>query len=70
MWTLKPSDGSKDTYGLGWGVPDEDGLKVAGHSGGQQGTSTDFLIAPDKRAVWWCSQMWKRLIRMNWQSRF
>jgi len=50
MWTpLKPSDGSKDTYGLGWGVGDEDGLKVVGHSGGQQGTSTDFLIAPDKR---------------------
>lgn len=51
MWTpLKPSDGSKDTYGLGWGVGDEDGLKVVGHSGGQQGTSTDFLIAPDQRA--------------------
>jgi len=51
MWTpLKPSDGSKDTYGLGWGVGDEDGLKVVGHSGGQQGTSTDFLIAPDERA--------------------
>ena len=51
MWTpLKHSDGSKDTYGLGWGVGDEDGLKVVGHSGGQQGTSTDFLIAPDKRA--------------------
>ena len=51
MWTpLKPSDGSKDTYGLGWGVKDEDGLRVVGHSGGQQGTSTDFLIAPDKRA--------------------
>jgi len=50
MWTpLKPSDGSKDTYGLGFGVGDETGIKVVGHSGGQQGCSTDFLIAPEKR---------------------
>lgn len=51
MWTpLKPSDGSKDDYGLGWGVGDEDGVLRVGHSGGQQGTSTDFLIAPKERA--------------------
>lgn len=51
MWTpLKPSDGSKDDYGLGWGVGDESGVRVVGHSGGQQGTSTDFEIAPDQRA--------------------
>jgi len=51
MWTpLKPSDGSKDTYGLGWRVGNEDGNVTVGHSGGQQGTSTDFLIAPSQRA--------------------
>jgi len=51
MWTpLKPSDGSKDTYGLGWGAGDKDGIQFVGHSGGQQGTSTDFLIAPKQRA--------------------
>ena len=51
MWTpLKPSDRSKDNYGLGWGVGDEDGIVAVGHSGGQQGTSTDFLIAPEKQA--------------------
>ena len=51
MWTpLKPSDGSKDTYGLGWGVVDEDGVAVVGHTGGQQGTSTAFYIAPAQRA--------------------
>jgi serine beta-lactamase-like protein LACTB, mitochondrial len=51
MWTpLKPSDGSKDNYGLGWGVGEENGLRVVGHSGGQQGTSTDFQIAPDQRS--------------------
>jgi serine beta-lactamase-like protein LACTB len=51
MWTpLKPSDGSKDSYGLGWGVRDENGIKLFGHNGGQQGTSTAFLIAPSQRA--------------------
>ena len=51
MWTpLKPSDGSKDTYGLGWGVGEKDGIELVGHSGGQQGTSTDFVIAPKQRA--------------------
>jgi serine beta-lactamase-like protein LACTB, mitochondrial len=50
MWTpLKPSDGSEDTYGLGFGVRDVDGVKTVGHSGGQQGTSTNFAIAPEKR---------------------
>ena len=51
MWTpLKPSDGSKDTYGLGWGVEDKDGISFVGHTGGQQGTSTAFYIAPASRA--------------------
>jgi serine beta-lactamase-like protein LACTB, mitochondrial len=50
MWTpLKPSDGSKDEYGLGWGVGEEGGIYVVGHSGSQQGTSTDFDIVPDQR---------------------
>jgi serine beta-lactamase-like protein LACTB len=47
MWTpLKPSDGSKDSYGLGWGASEENGISFVGHTGGQQGTSTAFLIAP------------------------
>lgn len=51
MWTpLKPSDGSKDSYGLGWGVSDDHGFHMVGHGGGQQGTSTDFLIATDQGA--------------------
>lgn len=55
MWTpLKPSDGMKDIYGLGWtwGKEKDNGNKVAavGHSGRQQGTSTNFLIAPEARA--------------------
>ena len=51
MWTpLKPSDGSKDDYALGWGSGMENGTKGVGHTGGQQGTSTAFLIAPEQRA--------------------
>jgi serine beta-lactamase-like protein LACTB len=51
MWTpLRPSDGSKDEYGLGWGNGSEDGSVSVGHNGGQQGTSTSFTIAPAQRA--------------------
>jgi serine beta-lactamase-like protein LACTB, mitochondrial len=51
MWTpLKPSDGSKDGYGLGWGNSDDDGIASVGHNGGQQGTSTAFILAPAQRA--------------------
>jgi CubicO group peptidase (beta-lactamase class C family) len=51
MWTpLKPSDGSKDDYALGWGSGMENGTQGMGHTGGQQGTSTAFLIAPEQRA--------------------
>jgi serine beta-lactamase-like protein LACTB, mitochondrial len=51
MWTpLKPTDGSKDNYGLGWGTVDEDGVRGVGHNGGQQGTSTYFIMDPEPRA--------------------
>ena len=51
MWMpLKPSDGSKDEYGLGWGNGSEGGIASVGHNGGQQGTSTAFTIAPAQRA--------------------
>jgi serine beta-lactamase-like protein LACTB len=47
MWTpLKPSDGSEDNYGLGWAIDKKSGVLEVGHDGGQQGTSTAFLIAP------------------------
>jgi CubicO group peptidase (beta-lactamase class C family) len=50
MWTpLKPSDGSKDDYGLGWGSSTQDEIHIVGHSGGQQGTSTYFLVAPEQK---------------------
>jgi CubicO group peptidase (beta-lactamase class C family) len=51
MWTaLKPTDGSKDGYGLGWGNGDQNGVATIGHSGSQQGTSTAFSLAPAQGA--------------------
>jgi len=47
---LKPSDGSEDTYGLGFGRIQAAGFAEVGHTGSQQGTSTAILIAPDKGA--------------------
>jgi CubicO group peptidase (beta-lactamase class C family) len=52
MWTpLKPSNGEPDRYALGWGWREAKPGEVAaiGHNGGQQGTSTSFLIAPEQR---------------------
>jgi hypothetical protein len=35
---------------LGWFVAEKFGLRTAGHTGGQQGTDTTFLTAPERRA--------------------
>jgi serine beta-lactamase-like protein LACTB len=49
MWTAaQPTDGKPSHYALGWFIADKFGVHTAGHSGGQQGTDTDFLIAPDR----------------------
>jgi len=51
MWTpQKPSDGSADVYGLGWGTGSMSGVLRVGHSGAQQGCSTSIILAPDKGA--------------------
>jgi serine beta-lactamase-like protein LACTB, mitochondrial len=51
MWTAqRPSDGSKNGYGLGWGTGTTEGVADVGHSGGQQGTSTFIMIAPERQA--------------------
>lgn len=51
MWTpLKPTDGKEDDYALGWGTGKELGVLDVGHAGGQQGTSTFFMIVPERRA--------------------
>jgi serine beta-lactamase-like protein LACTB len=51
MWTpLKTVDGKTNGYALGWGIADKFGVHVAGHTGGQQGTSTAFALVPERRA--------------------
>jgi serine beta-lactamase-like protein LACTB len=51
MWTaLQPTEGKPSHYAMGWFVAEKFGLRTAGHTGGQQGTDTAFLIAPDRRA--------------------
>ena len=70
MWTpLKPSDGTKDSYGIGWGVSDENGIAV-GHRGGQQGTSTDFWSLLKSAPESSCSRIWTISTQTNWQWRF
>jgi serine beta-lactamase-like protein LACTB len=50
MWTpLKPTDGNEDTYALGWRVGKDLGVSDYSHTGSQQGTSTFFMIVPERR---------------------
>ncbi len=44
-------DGSKTSYGLGWGVGERSGIKLFSHSGGQAGTSTLLYVLPEKGLV-------------------
>lgn len=51
MWTpQKTSDGKETGYALGWGTGTGLGVPDVGHAGGQQGTSTSFMIVPERRA--------------------
>jgi serine beta-lactamase-like protein LACTB len=51
LWTAqKTTDGKITEYGMGWGVSQKFGLNRYGHTGGQQGTSTSIVLAPEKRA--------------------
>jgi serine beta-lactamase-like protein LACTB len=51
MWTIQtPTEGKPSRYALGWFVAEKFGLRTAGHTGGQQGTDTAFLMAPERRA--------------------
>jgi CubicO group peptidase (beta-lactamase class C family) len=51
MWTVQqPTDGKPSHYALGWFINDKFGLHLVGHTGGQQGTDTTFLLVPDRGA--------------------
>jgi serine beta-lactamase-like protein LACTB, mitochondrial len=50
MWTpQKLANGSKSDYALGWGTGTKLGVFDVGHGGGQQGTSTFFMIVPEQK---------------------
>jgi CubicO group peptidase (beta-lactamase class C family) len=51
MWTSqKTGDGTPTGYGMGWGTQRKYSLTLVLHGGGQQGTSTTILIAPERLA--------------------
>jgi CubicO group peptidase (beta-lactamase class C family) len=51
MWTSqKTEDGKPTGYGMGWGLVEKFGIRILAHTGGQQGTSTAFAVAPERRA--------------------
>jgi serine beta-lactamase-like protein LACTB len=52
MWTQSvPTDGlGRLAYALGWQFGAVEDLKIVGHSGGQQGTSTMIWMAPEAKA--------------------
>jgi serine beta-lactamase-like protein LACTB, mitochondrial len=51
-WTsAHTTDGKPTGYGLGWGVDTAGGVHRIGHTGGQQGTSTAILLAPETDAA-------------------
>jgi len=49
MWTVpQPTEGKPSHFALGWFIADKFGVRTAGHSGGQQGTDTAFIIVPER----------------------
>jgi len=56
MWTpQQPStpqvgEDGHSSYALGWGTGNSAGVPDVGHGGGQQGTSTFIMLAPEQRA--------------------
>jgi CubicO group peptidase (beta-lactamase class C family) len=55
MWTPQHgatpevADEGHSGYGLGWGMGNSAGVPDVGHGGGQQGTSTFIMLAPEQR---------------------
>lgn len=51
MWTpQKAADGTQNGYALGWGTGAQSGPKIVAHTGSQQGTSTSFILVPERNA--------------------
>lgn len=48
---LKTNDGKETNYGLGWNTGAQEGVRYAGHGGGQQRITTFLHMLPDKGAA-------------------
>ncbi len=71
MWTpLKPSDGSKDRYGLGWAAGDDIGFVAVGHSGGSKAPAPPSLLRPHSAAESSSSPTWRTSAPPTWRWRF
>jgi CubicO group peptidase (beta-lactamase class C family) len=52
MWTPQHTKGGVESdYGLGWRIIEREERKIVGHSGGQSGVATFFMLCPEKRAA-------------------
>ena len=52
MWEPQHTlSGESSDYGLGWRILEHDGQKIVGHSGGQSGVSTFFMLCPEKHTA-------------------
>jgi len=50
-WTAQhTAAGASTGYGLGWGIDTTGTMRLVAHGGGQQGTSTLIVLAPDRQA--------------------
>lgn len=66
MWKPQHTkSGAKSDYGLGWRIYNHQGNRIVGHSGGQSGVATFFMLCPEKHAA---AAVMCNLQRANLQS--
>ena len=70
---VRPAEAG-NPYGMGWFLYDNNlERRVIGHSGGQVGTSTQFMLLPDQGVVVVClsntvaEDNWANVMRLSWQ---
>jgi len=52
MWEPQHTrSGAQSEYGLGWRIIEHDDRKIVGHSGGQSGVATFFMLCPEKHVA-------------------
>ena len=68
MWTpLKPSDGSKDGYGLGWGTGDENGIAPSATTVASKARALHYASRPRNVPESSSSPTWKASAPPTWR---